>query len=544
MLGIALNHDGAETKNEKEKTGGIKFEGDEGGEDGGGGGGSGGGKDSEDGEGSGGGKGGEDGEGGGGDGGGEDIEGDDTTDSEFGPSWEPGSRGKKRSASPMDEGKQEKLQEILREHCQEAIPDLRKYLLGDLNSATSLESLNSRMQRAISDGLDWPSSSTAKFRIPYKKFKDVVDPLVLKPLQNPGSESHEKEYAEKIGQSRIKLHHICLHHNLQIGWLEGLLGTESRAKTILRNELYSSQNTDVTTYWPYSFLRTANFDVIYEKQIKISKDRKRSSFGVQVFDPNSEKFRIETRANIGNDNLQKWRLLPNAYKFDAGNRNFAGGKGSIDYVYFYTMKQPKTGRPDSKASANTEVCVKPKDSIFPRFLPRSQVNRYLNDGESIEMIIEALADRDDMKTPWEFRAQKMVCDLTGDAGQWRPTTTLEEEYWRVQAAGRAAPLRGASPYSRASAPQQNTAQAKWSPPRASPFSQGSYSWKPFVKEEMPFVEEQGEIRRQREEIDDIKKRLEKIEDNLVTPEYLQSALNKQFEQLKQLIKGAGASGGD
>jgi hypothetical protein len=400
------------------------------------------------------------------------------------------------------------------------------------------------MQQAISDSLDWPSPSTARFRIPYKKFKDVVDPLVLKPLQNPGSESHEKEYAEKIGQSRIKLHHICLHHDLQIGWLEGLLGTESRAKTIPRNELYSSQNTDVTTYWPYSFLRTANFDVIYEKRIKIPKDGKRSSFGVQVFDPNSKKFRIETRADIGNDNLQKWRLLPNAYKFDAANRNFEGGKGSIEYVYFYTMKQPETGRPDSKASAHAEVCVKPKGSTFPRFLPRNQVNGKLNDGVSIEMIIEALADRDDMKTPWQLRPKRMVCDLTGDAGQWRPTTTLAEEYWKLQAAGGAASLRGASPYSRASAPPENTAQAKWSPPRASPFSQGSYSWKPFVKEETPFVEEQGEIRRQREEIDDIKKRLEKIEDNLVTPKYLQSALNKQFEQLKQLIKGAGASGGD
>ncbi|KAL5041307.1 hypothetical protein BDW71DRAFT_212236 [Aspergillus fruticulosus] len=122
----------------------------------------------------------------------------DDSDSEFGYTWEPG-RGKERSAPPMDEGKQEELQEVLREHCQLAIPELRKYLLGDWNSARSLKHLNSSMQQAILDRLVWPSSSTARFRIPYKKFKDVVDLLVLKPLQSPGSESHEKEYADKIG---------------------------------------------------------------------------------------------------------------------------------------------------------------------------------------------------------------------------------------------------------------------------------------------------------------------------------------------------------
>ncbi|KAL4961363.1 uncharacterized protein BDV14DRAFT_203816 [Aspergillus stella-maris] len=467
---------------------------------------------------------------------------EDDTYSAFGDPWAPGSRGKERSASPMQEEEQEKLQDILREHCQAAIPKLKEYISGDQASATSLEESNVRLQGLISNIMGRPISGKAKFRIPYEKIKDVVDPLVVQPLQNPSSETQENEYATKLGESRIGLYHVCLQSNIDISWLKGLLGTERHTKHVTSNPLYSSINTDVTTYWPYSFLETSNYVILYEKQIKISSDRNRSSFGVQVFDPNTKKFRVETRATINNDDLQRWRVLPNAFKFEAANRGFDGGKDSIDYIYFYTMKQPKTGGPDSLESAHTDVCVKPKNSMFPRLLPRSQVNGKLADGESIEPILEIFSGRDDIKKPWGFRAKKMVCDLTGEKAKWRPQTTLEEEFWKLRNEG-AASLRGVSPFSNAPASPENTALAEKSASRASPFSQRSYSQRPSLQEKTPVVEDQEELGRQGMEIEKIKKRLDNIEDNLVTPAYIDNAMERNNKKLVELIKGQSAGEG-
>ncbi|KAL3477386.1 hypothetical protein BJX99DRAFT_257414 [Aspergillus californicus] len=329
-----------------------------------------------------------------------DNDGDDLG-SDYGSVYANGSRGRERSAPPMREEDKEKLQKILKTHCEKAITSLKKYLSGDQRSEEPLKAMNERIQGEIAKSLGWEPKLAQNFGIPYEKFKEGVDPMVVRPLKSPCSKEDAEAFEEKLGLAKVNIYHLCLQNHLQMEWLNGLLEGAANDQKFSQRHMYNDINTDVTTYWPYNFLRTPEFDILYEKKKQVSEEHTRSSYGVQVYDAEKGVFQIQTKANIGNDNLQIWRGLPNAYKFKAADRQCKTSElGHIEHIYFFTTTRPRSGRHDSKTPAPSDVCVKFQNSILPKMLQRSKVDACLPEGESVDDIIECYEIQGKVST-WE-----------------------------------------------------------------------------------------------------------------------------------------------
>ncbi|KAB8227885.1 uncharacterized protein BDW43DRAFT_316398 [Aspergillus alliaceus] len=428
----------------------------------------------------------------------------------------------------MGEVDQVKLHQILKEHYINAVGYLKRYLSGNLETSKSLDAVNIQIQEAIIAKLSWEPKMAEKFQVPYTKLSEIINPLVVQPLQNDGSERTAEVFAKKLGESKINLYHFCVHNNIQLEWLDGLL-EEDVPEIVCPPKIYNEDNTDIRSYWPYNYLATGQFDVLYEKKKRAYKGDA-SSFAVQVRDPDSGKFRVEMRATIGNNNLERWRRLPNTYKFYAGDRDYKKSVlGEIVYVYFYTMVQPKTGSPESKASANTDICVKFENSIMPLAVTRSKASSYLPEGESIDDIIEKLSSRDDILVPRKLRAKSVKFSLSQER-RTIPTTTLAEELFRRNEAQSS--LRNVSAYSRASVPPESPKQATsfYSPfsSRRTPLSQSSMATTATLAD----TREIEDIYKQ---IDALSKRLDEVEENVVTKEYLDGSMAKIIAQMTNLL---------
>jgi hypothetical protein len=431
------------------------------------------------------------------------VESDDDLHEDYGPAYKNGSRGRERSASPMCEEEKEKLQKILKTHCEYAIEDLKKYLSGDESFDEPLKAMNVRIQDEIVKSLGWEPQLAQNFGIPYEKFREGVDPIVVRPLKSPCSKEDVEAFEEKLGVAKVNIYHLCLRNHMQMEWLNGLLEGPTNDQTFSQRHMYNDINTDVTTYWPYSFLRTPEFDILYEKKKQVSEEHTRSSYGVQVYDAEKGVFQIQTKANIGNDNLQIWRGLPNAYKFYAADRQCKTSElGHIEHIYFFTATQPRSGRHDSKTPAPTDVCVKFQKSILPRMLQRSKVDAFLPEGESVDGIIEQLASRDQVKLPWKVRARKVVYDLTGDKVKHRPMTTLEEELFKKN-------------------------------PRLKDRAKKPLSQSGTVASDKAVSDLREEVENK---LNEFNVRLSTIEEKVVTTEYLNSALDKKFNEFLDQIK--------
>ncbi|KAL2848993.1 hypothetical protein BJX68DRAFT_267337 [Aspergillus pseudodeflectus] len=431
------------------------------------------------------------------------TESDDDLHEDYGPAYENESRGRERSASPMREEDKKTLQKILKTHCEKAIESLKRCLSGDQSSVESLKAMNIQIRDEVTKSLGWEPQFAQNFGIPYEKFREGVDPLVVQPLKTPCSEEDEKVFSEKLGQAKVHLYHVCLQNHIQIEWLNGVLEGSGDDQEYPQRYMYDDNNTDATTYWPYSILRTPEFVILYEKKKRVSDDRTKSSYGVQVYDAEKKVFQIQVKANIGNDNLQKWRLLPNAYKFYAADRQCKTSElGHIEHIYFFTATQPRSGRHDSKTPAPTDVCVKFQKSILPRMLQRSKVDAFLPEGESVDDIIEQLASRDQVKLPWKVRARKVVYDLTGDKVKHRPMTTLEEELFKKN-------------------------------PRLKDRAEKPLSQSGTVASDKAVSDLREEVENK---LNEFNVRLSTIEEKVVTTEYLNSALDKKFTEFLDQIK--------
>jgi hypothetical protein len=176
--------------------------------------------------------------------------------------------------------------------------------------------------------------------------------------------------------------------------------------------------------------------VLFEKKKKGQKGEQ-SSFGVEVFDAQSKKFRVEMRKSIGSEVLNEWRELKNTYKFSAADRKHSKDKdGEIEEVFFYTMTQKQTSVAHSNQPAHAEVCVKFANSIWPRVIPKSDVQKLLPADEEVDNILEGLAKRDHMLLPRELAPKSVRIPMRpprdrlpevrlGQALRWRDITPID-----------------------------------------------------------------------------------------------------------------------
>jgi hypothetical protein len=135
-------------------------------------------------------------------------------------------------------------------------------------------------------------------------------------------------------------------------------------------------------------------------------------------------------------------------------------------------------------------------------LQRSKVDAFLPEGESVDDIIEQLASRDQVELPWKVRARKVVYDLTRDKVKPRPITTLEEKLFKKN-------------------------------PRLKERIETPLSQSGTAASDNTMLDLREEVE---SKLNEFNARLSTIEEKVVIPEYLDSALNKKFTKFLDQIK--------
>ncbi|EAL87742.1 hypothetical protein KXX57_001741 [Aspergillus fumigatus] len=439
---------------------------------------------------------------------------DDDSDSEYGSEYTPGSRGRGRSATPMNDEVREQLESRLKEYYDKAIEALRKYICGDKASKEDLRALNNNIRSDAAQLLKCKPEDTTNFTIPFDELKKMISKEVVTAPEDAQSD----EYAEKLGEAKIKLYYLCRNHNIPQKWLSGLLvDSANDGATYEYRSIYNKENRSATEYWPYRTLQGNGFLVLFEKK-KRSQKGEQSSFGVQVFDVQSKKFRVEMRKSIGSEVLNEWRGLNGTYKFSAADRKHSKDKdGEIEEVFFYTMTQKQTSVAHSSQPAHAEVCVKFAKSIWPRIIPKCDVQKLLPADEEVDNILEGLAKRDHMLLPREFAPNSVKIPMRpkrdgmpevrlDQALKWRNITPIDPSV---------------SNYSRDSVPPDFDIPRQT---RESTFSPNYDNGLGRLRNEFD------------EKFSKLNSRMDHLEESVVTAEYLDNRFNQFFRQISEKLE--------
>jgi hypothetical protein len=340
--------------------------------------------------------------------------------------------------------------------------------------------------------------------------------MISKEMVTAPEDPQSDEYAEKLGKAKIKLYYLCRNRNIPQKWLSGLLvDSANDGATYEYRSIYNKENRSATEYWPYRTLQGNGFLILFEKKKK-SQKKEQSSFGVQVFDVQSKKFRVEMRKSIGSEVLNEWRELRGTYKFSAADRKHSKDKdGEIEEVFFYTMTQKQTSVAHSSQPAHAEVCVKFANSIWPQMIPKSHVQQLLPADEEVDNILEGLAKRDHMLLPREFAPNSVTIPMRpkgnmpeyrlGEALKWRNITPIDPSV---------------SNYSRDSVPPdfdipRQTRESTFSPS----YDDGLNQWRNEVDKKFA----------------DLNSRMDHLEESVVTTDYFDDRINKFFRQISDRL---------
>ena len=307
-------------------------------------------------------------------------------------------------------GEDQRALAILRRNFEEAVTPLGEYIT-DGSSEEKLRGINENILTELTQKLQLNAEEALAFQVPYKKIAKLLGEKFITAATKVTQDPNDEESSRLVGVGKLKLYHFCLDRGFQPAWFERFFPKVPGAKSCRPGALHATKNISATDYWPYYYQTNDGETVLFEKQKKW-KDGVKSSFGVEVYDEDKDKYKVVLRRKIVD--LEKWRMNKGAYKFLASDdRKYRKQDlGEVVWIYFYTTSPIKSGNALShKSTAQTEFCVRFQNTMMPKMITRSNLIGFLGEDLDLDKITETLSHRDGADLPWGQRADKIFFSM-------------------------------------------------------------------------------------------------------------------------------------